>query len=239
MIIRKNKLKIINLRKLTQFSYLLCRNALIKNNWNINKSIIYLRKLESNKKENNSKLIYKVFYSEVNKEKNLGYIIGLKAKTEEVTKNKILLKFLKKILKLCLNYHYKTINDIYENDLIKNELLDKNIMFNDKIIINKLVCIKSNYVYNYNHFNNKIISLIGFKIKKNNKLIKRIIKYISLDIISKNSLFKNNYDILKLNYFYKTNKNIDPLLLKRIRINLKKYIYYLKYINISNYYIIN
>ncbi|MDH3005079.1 MAG: hypothetical protein NHG06_00585 [Candidatus Shikimatogenerans sp. JK-2022] len=241
---KKNKIKkILKLRKLTKFSIILCKKSLIKNKWDINKTIKYLRVKENKKKQNIKNLKYGIVYSMVNEDNKLGHLIQLKVKTEEVSYNNILLKLLKKILKISLYYKCKNIKEILkskynENISIKNELLDKSIMFKDNIIINKFFIIKSDYIYNYNHYNNKISSLIGYiKINKNKKINKKIIKYISLDIIGNESLSLKK-DIKYINKYYNSN-NIDPFFLKRINLNIKQFLYYFKNIKIYDYYIIN
>ncbi|WGH25333.1 MAG: hypothetical protein NHF87_00980 [Candidatus Shikimatogenerans bostrichidophilus] len=239
---KKQLKKILELRSFTKFSIIFCKDALKKNNWDIKKAIKYLRKKEDKKLINDNNLNYGIVYSMVNKSKKLGHIIQLIVKSEEVSNNKILFKLLKKILKISIYNNCKDIKQILNSRInkdiiVKNELLDKSIMFKDKIIIKKLINIKADYIYNYNHYNYKLSSLVGYNIKnKNKKINKKIIKYISLDLIGNELLNKEN-KIYNINKYY-NNKNIDTNFLERININLKKYLYYLKNINIYNYNII-
>ncbi|WGH25150.1 MAG: hypothetical protein NHF96_00960 [Candidatus Shikimatogenerans bostrichidophilus] len=234
--------KILKLRSFTKFSLIYCKNALKRNNWDINKAIEYLREKSNNIKINDNNLKYGLVYSKINKSKNLGHIIQLNVKSEEASNNKILFKLLKKILKISINNNCKNISQILNSKInkditIKNVLLDKSIMFKDKIIIKNFFSIKADYIYNYNHYNYKLSSLVGYNIKKKNKKInKKIIKYISLDLIGNELLNKEN-KIYNINKYY-NNKRIDKNFLERININLKKYLYYLNNININNYNII-
>ncbi|MDH3004334.1 MAG: hypothetical protein NHG00_00835 [Candidatus Shikimatogenerans sp. JK-2022] len=239
---KKEIKKILKIRKLTNFSFFLCKESLKINNWDIKKSINYLRIKEGNKNINLNNLKFGIAYSYLNKSKTLGHIIELKVNNKEVANNKKLLKILKKIIKISILNKCKKINDLYKLKFSKNKdiytlLLDYSIMFKDSIKINKFKILKTNYIYNYNHYNNQIASLIGYKIKINNfKKLKKIIKYISLDLIS--NFLNKKKEIKKINNYYKSDK-IDPLLLKRIGINKVRYLYYLnKYINIYDYYII-
>ncbi|MDH3004372.1 MAG: hypothetical protein NHG08_00040 [Candidatus Shikimatogenerans sp. JK-2022] len=241
--IKKQLKKILKLRKITKFSIILCKNSLIKNNWNIKKTIKYLRKNEFNNKINIKKYKFNFCYSKINKKCTLGHIIKFKVINEDTIKNKKLLILLKKILYISIKKKCKNIKELYNekiyNKKIKNKLLDYSIMLKDKILIKKFKILKSNFIYNYNHFNNKLSSLIGFKFLKNikfNNNIKRIIKYISLDIISNNKNKKQN--INKYNIYYHSNK-IDPFLLERIDLNIKKFLKIFKYIIIYKYYIFN
>ncbi|WGH24782.1 MAG: hypothetical protein NHF88_00945 [Candidatus Shikimatogenerans bostrichidophilus] len=239
---KKKKInKILKLRKITNYSIILCKEALIKNNFDINKTLKYLIHKEDIKNININKLNNGLVYSKLNKNKTLGHIIELKVKYEDVANNIIIFKILKKIINISIINKCNNINDIYKSKFNKNKnikdiLLENNIKFKDTIKISNFKKLNSDYIFNYNHYNNKISSLIGFKIKKNNNIIKRIIKYISLDIIGNNKL--NNKNIKFLNKYY-NNNNIDPILLKRIGLNINKYLYYFKYIIIYNYYIIN
>ncbi|MDH3004547.1 MAG: hypothetical protein NHF90_00050 [Candidatus Shikimatogenerans sp. JK-2022] len=238
---KKQYEKILKIRKLTNYSLILCKKALIKEQWNIKKAIKYLIKKEGKKKINKDKLKYGLVYSEVNKTQTIGHIIVLKVKSEEVSNNYIILKILKKILKISLLNKCKNINEIYKSRINKDKniekvLLDKNIMFKDSIIIYKFLKLKSDYIFNYNHYNYKLSSLIGFKIKKINKIILKILKYISLDIIGNYLLKEKN--LVKLNNYYNS-ETIDPTLLKRINLDIKEYLYYIKYIKITDYYITN
>ncbi|WGH28086.1 MAG: hypothetical protein NHG07_01010 [Candidatus Shikimatogenerans bostrichidophilus] len=88
---KKELQKIIKLRKLTNFSILTCKKALLKNNFNIKNSYYYLLNKE-NKKYNiyikkNIKLKNGLIYSSVNKKNNIGIILKINTESDFIIKN--------------------------------------------------------------------------------------------------------------------------------------------------------
>ncbi|WGH25467.1 MAG: hypothetical protein NHG13_00490 [Candidatus Shikimatogenerans bostrichidophilus] len=233
--------KILKLRKKTKFSILSCKLSLIKKNWNFKKAIKYLRNKEKkNILDNNLK--FGLIKSKINKKKNLGYVIKLSFSNDFLEGSSIIKKILNKLLLISIKKKCKDIKDLlkikYKKNLIKDILLDKSIMFKEKIIISDFLQIKEPYIFNYNHYNNKIVSIVGFKINTKNKkkINKLIFKYIALDIITNPLFFKGKKNIKLINKYY-NNKKIDKKFLELINISLKKYLYFFKYIVITNYYI--
>ncbi|WGH27602.1 MAG: hypothetical protein NHG11_00870 [Candidatus Shikimatogenerans bostrichidophilus] len=236
--------KIINLRKKTNFSITLCKKALEKNNLDIEKSIKYLRKLKIN---NNKKIINNngIIYSSINKKKNIGVILKINLISDFVINNNLFKKFVKNIIYIIFKKKIKNKKELLNNKIINNKLLDLNIMFKEKIVISNFFLLKSNYVNIYNHYNYKLSSIVGFKLKNNkikknkkkNKILKLITKNIAINILVKKLKKK------KINkYFLNKKKLLELNFLKRIKLNYNEYINFFKkniYIKNFKFFILN
>ncbi|WGH26059.1 MAG: hypothetical protein NHF93_00970 [Candidatus Shikimatogenerans bostrichidophilus] len=203
--LEKNKIikKIIKLRKITKLGILICKKALNKNKFNIKNSIKYLKNKVINSKYNyitKKKLNNGITYSNINNKKNIGIIFKVKTETDFIINNKYFKKFIKKIIKISLKFKIKNKKKLFKNNIIKNEILNLNIIFKENIIINDYYYIKNDYINNYNHHNNKLSVIIGINIidnykKINKKKIYNITKYIIFYIIINNIKIKKKKKI--------------------------------------------
>lgn len=95
----KNLEKLINIRKMTGISLNKCKNALIKCNWNIEKAMSFLHKLESTsiipKNDNND--LSGIIYSYIHTGNSIGVMLEIYCKTDFVTKNHLFLTLAKDI----------------------------------------------------------------------------------------------------------------------------------------------
>ncbi|WGH27087.1 MAG: hypothetical protein NHG12_00975 [Candidatus Shikimatogenerans bostrichidophilus] len=240
-----NKLKkIIKLRKLTNFSILICKKSLEKNKFNIKKSFKYLIKKE-NKKYNillkkKIKLNNGLVYSSINKKKNIGIILKINTESDYIINNNFFKKFLIKINKIIFKKKIKNKNKLLKNKNIKNEILKNIIRFKENIIISKFYYFKDDYINYYNHYNYKITSIVSFKLKNkiyNKKIIKNISNIIAIYIIIKNLNIKLKY-INK--YFLSKKILLDNNFIKKIKLNKNEYLKYFKNnIYINNYKLLN
>ncbi|WOX79110.1 hypothetical protein [Candidatus Shikimatogenerans bostrichidophilus] len=234
--IKQNKI-ILKLRKLTKFSILLCKEALTINKWDIKKSIEYLRnKFKSKLKNNNYKINNGIVISKINNEKNIGVIIKINVNSDYIINNIYFKNFIKKIIKISFKSNINNIKDLLNNSIVNNEILDKNIMFKEKIIISNFYKINCDYINNYNHHNYKFSSIVGFKINYkiisnlNYKFIYYISKNISIYIIINNLIINNKKYLIKLNKylfskdFFINNKKI----FYKFKYNHKKFLYIFK-----------
>ncbi|WOX79369.1 hypothetical protein [Candidatus Shikimatogenerans bostrichidophilus] len=247
----KKNIIILKLRKLTKFSILLCKKALTINKWDIKKSIEYLRKkFKSKLKNNNYKINNGIVLSKINKKKNIGVIIKINVNSDFIINNINFKNFIKKIIKISFKSNINNIKDLLKNSIVKNEILDKNIMFKDTIIISNFYKIKCDYINNYNHHNYKFSSIVGLKINYKNiynlnyNFIYYISKNIAIYIIINNLIINNKKFLIKLNkYFFSKEFFINnKKIFYKFKYNHKKFLYIFKNnikIKYFKYYLIN
>ncbi|WOX79239.1 hypothetical protein [Candidatus Shikimatogenerans bostrichidophilus] len=230
---KKNSL-ILKLRKFTKFSILLCKKALKKNKWDIKKSIEYLRKkINSKLKNNNYKINNGIVISKINRNKNIGVIIKINVNSDFIINNIYFKNFIKKIIKISFKSNINNIKDLLKNSIVKNEILDKNLMFKETIIISNFYKIKCDYINFYNHHNYKFSSIVGLKINYKNiynlnyKFINYISKKISIYIITNNFIINNKKNLIKLNkYFFSKDFFINnKKIFYKFNYNHKKFLY--------------
>ncbi|MDH3003828.1 MAG: hypothetical protein NHF95_00895 [Candidatus Shikimatogenerans sp. JK-2022] len=218
--------KIIKLRKITKLSIEVCKKSLIINNYNIKKAFNYIiinnkdliEKINFNKKLNNG-----IVYTKVNKKKNIGILLKIKTESDYILKNKYFKFFLKKIIKIIFKYKINNLKLLLNNKKIKFLIFKIMLFFKEKILIDKLFYFHDYFIDYYNHYNNKITSVVCFKKKTNKKNILKISKYIAMFIVAKNIKCKNIN-----NYFISKNILNDNFFLKKINLNKKKYLFFFK-----------
>ncbi len=217
--LKKNKINLIKkIRYITKISVIKCKKALEKNNYNLEKSLIYLKKKNINNKNNITKegII-------INKVKNNNVImIKLLCETDFTAKNKYLNKFANKIINFCFN---KKINKLQKiNKHFKNKIKYLKTKFNENIIIDNICHLKGKYIKNYLHHNNKIGTIIKIDTKKK-KNIEKYMKQICIHITAMNPKYISIKNI-PLNIIENEKKKIliynKKNILKKINKKLKK-----------------
>ncbi len=215
--LKKNKIDLIKkIRYLTKISIIKCKKALKKNNYNLEKSLIYLKKKNINNKNNYTKegII-------INKIKNNNVImIKLLCETDFTAKNKYFNKFANKIINFCFKKKITKLKKI--NKYFKKKIKYLKTKFNENIIINNICNLKGKNIGNYLHHNNKIGTILKIdinKIKNKEKYIKQICihitamnpKYINLKDIPSNIIKKEKKKNLiynKKDIYKKINKKL-------------------------------
>ncbi len=240
------------IRKITSISIDKCKKALEKNNFNLNKSIIYLKK-KKNKKKNITKeggIFGKI-------KNNKAIMIQINCETDFTIKNIEIKKWINKIIDFSLNTKNISV-DIINNNFNKktNYLISK---FNENIKIKKIFFIKGKFLAKYIHNNNKIGTILKIKTNQSyidNKKIKKIAMHITAmnpKFISKKQIPLNIIKKYKQNIIYNLNKkNIKNKIIKKklkekinnITLLKQKFIFnnkitVKKYINKNNIKIIN
>ncbi len=186
----KNNIEIIKkLRKLTQISITKCCKILKKNNFNIEKSLIYIKKKKYTKKKHSKEGIIIG-----NIKKNIAVLLQTNCETDFVSKNKYFLEFNQKII----NYSFKkkkiTLKKINKYFKIKKNYLSNK--FNEYINIKKIYIYTGKHIGIYIHNNNKIGVIIKIKTKNNNLNNKKINK-IAMHIAAMNPICIKPTDIPK------------------------------------------
>ncbi len=217
-----NKLENIKkIRKITKISIYKCKKILEKNNFDIYKSLKYLKKKKLNKKNKS----YHEFITTKTK-KNITIIIKFESETDFIINNIEFKNFEKKIICNIINNYKKynidskNINKIFKNDinLITNKL-------NENIKIKNFLYLKSNkekYICDYNH-NRKIgVIILVKKINKNNIINIKKVRKIAIHIAAIQPKYLNI-------------KSISNKYIKKIKENIKiKFKNKLKHKNINN-----
>ncbi len=175
------------IRKITSISIDKCKKALEKNNYNLNKSIIYLKK----KKNKIKKLIKEGnIYGKI--KNNKAIMIQINCETDFTIKHIEIKKLVNKIINYSFKKNYKSINKIKKKFKKKiNYLISK---FNENIEIKKFLFIKGKFLTQYIHNNNKIGTILKIKTNKLN-INKEKIKKIAMHITAMNPKFINKKKI--------------------------------------------
>ncbi|UOF94482.1 MAG: translation elongation factor Ts [Bacteroides sp.] len=191
----KNNIKlsdIIYLRKKTNVGILDCKNALIHSNGDIDKSLIYLRKVGakilSNRDINNlNEGIVIIKNDDVNKK---SVILTLKCETDFVAQNNKFINLAYDIANIAVSNKIIEIKDLLKmtlNDIsVYDMILDCISSLGEKIVLHNYNFIDSDNTSYYMH-NNKQIGVITLFNKKFTD-IKKIGKYISMQIASMNPI---------------------------------------------------
>ncbi len=175
------------IRKITSVSIKECLQALKKNNFNLEKSIIYLKKkkLHKNKKPKQGGIFGKI-------KNNKGIIIKINCETDFAIKNKKIINFAKKIINYSLKNKCTSIEKI--NNVFKKKRKYLILKFKENIIIKKIHCIKGKYLCKYIHNNNKIGTILKIKLKNKHINFKKI-KKIAMHIAAMNPKYIDKSDI--------------------------------------------
>ncbi len=206
------------IRKITSISIEKCKKALEKNNFNLEKSIIYLKK-----KINKKKSLVKeggIFGKIKN---NKGIMIQINCETDFTIRNIEIKKFVKEIINYSLKKNdvsIKNINNIFNKK--RNYLISK---FNENIEIKRIYFIKGKFLSQYIHINNKIGTTLKIKTNKfniNNKKIKKIAMHITAmnpKYINKNEVPLSKIRKYRQNIIYNLNliKNKNKIIKKKLK----------------------
>ncbi len=246
---KKNNINLIKkIRNLTNISIKKCKKALEKNNYNLKKSIIFLKKNKIKKNNLPKKGII------INKIKNnIAIMLKLLCETDFTSKNIIFKKFSKKIINFCLKKKIFILKKIKK--YFKKKIQYLILKFNENILIDNICFLKGKYINKYLHYNKKIGTILKintYKNKINKKYIKQICmhitsmnpKYISIKNIPKNILKKNikkinsnnkKNNIYKINEKFKKNILLEQKFIFNNKIKIKNFLNKKK-INIINFY---
>ncbi|MCV2499833.1 MAG: translation elongation factor Ts [Candidatus Lightella neohaematopini] len=192
------------LRNLTGAGILLCKEALIKSNGNIEQAINIIRMLGKSilKKRSINNTGFGAIFVKVNKTKKVGAILELCSETDFVSNNINFIKLGDKIINIMLDYNTEDINFI--NEKSKNYINSLVVQVNERISIKRTSIIHGDIISYYLHNNKKIGVLLSIKTNNfnNNKLPKLLAmhiaaynpKYIS-DKDIPNSILDKEYEI--------------------------------------------
>ncbi len=207
------------IRNLTQISIDKCKKALERNNFNIQKTLIYLKKIKINNKNKTKQGI--ILGKIIN---NIALIIKITCETDFSSKNYLFINFSKKILNYIIKYNIFDINKI--NEYFKKKKKNLILKLNENININKIKYLKGKFISKYIHNNYKIgtilkINTINYNKKKINTNMKKICmhitamnpKYIDINLITKKEIEKEK----KLIIDYKDKKDFKKKLNKEIK----------------------
>ena len=200
--------EINELRKITGAGLMNCKEALLKSEGDIKKSIEYLRKngiKVANKRidcVNNEGCVL----AGVNETCDFGAIVSVFCETDFAAKNKIIQTFLKNILNIAINKKVEDlevlINEKYE-DYSNKEKNDNDITVKDRLndiigVLGEKIELKYTFLSGenigfYNHFNNKISVLL--EVKEYNSTNTEILKNIAMQIAAMNPIEVKREDV--------------------------------------------
>lgn len=210
-----NYLLIKKIRLITGLGILECKNALIKNNYNFNKTINYLKSYNKIYYLINNELKQGIIKIKFNSK--FGIILEINCRTDFVSKN---YKFNKFAL-LILNFCYKQkLNLNKVNEYFKQKLNNLIKQLGENIYIKKIIYLKKYIVYGFVHYD-KIGVLISVK-KINNNL----------------NLDNNNLKLLCMHIISQQPKYISRNKIKKYIINKEFLNYYKSTLKLNNNYII-
>ncbi len=206
------------IRKITSISIIECKKALEKNNFNLEKSIIYLKrkknKIKKKTKEGN------IFCKIKNKK---AAMIQINCETDFTIKNKEIKNLANKIINYIIQNKYisiKNITNVFSKKI--NYLISK---FKENITISKICYMEGKYLIKYIHNNNKIGTLLKINTKKKNINYKKIRK-IAMHITAMNPKFISKNEIplsFVKKYILNTNFNLkNKINKKKIKEKIKE-----------------
>ncbi|AWU43668.1 translation elongation factor Ts [Blattabacterium sp. (Cryptocercus kyebangensis)] len=186
--------QIYKLRKITGIGIMDCKIALTKTNGNFEKAIDFLRKKGEKIAINRSSLEVKegAILSSVNIDQTSGTIIGLSCETDFLSRSSDFLNFLSKLSEKSFLYNTKKdfLSSSYHGRSIREMIIEKISVFDEKLELKIFEKINSPFVVNYTH-NNKIASLVGFSFE----IKKSIAKNIAMHITAMNPIAINKKEI--------------------------------------------
>ncbi|MCV2508501.1 MAG: translation elongation factor Ts [Candidatus Lightella neohaematopini] len=181
------------LRNLTGAGILVCKEALIKANGDIEQAISIIRMLGKSilKKRSINNTSFGVIFIKVNKTKKVGAILELCSETDFVSNNINFIKLGEKIINIMLNFNTKDIKFI--NEKSKNYISSLVVQVNEKIYIKNTGIIHGDIVSYYLHNNKKIGVLLS--IKTNNFDNDKLPKLLAMHIAAYNPKYISDQDI--------------------------------------------
>ncbi|MCV2526109.1 MAG: translation elongation factor Ts [Candidatus Lightella neohaematopini] len=216
MLLNINLIK--KLRNITGAGILICKEALIKSNGDIEQAINIIRMLGKSilKKRSINNTGFGAIFVKVNKVKKVGVILELCSETDFVSNNINFIKLGNKIINIMLDYNTNDINFI--NEKSKNYINSLVVQVNEKISIKKTNIIHGDIVSCYLHNNKKIGVLLS--IKTNNFDNSKLPKLLAMHIAAYNPQYISDKDIPNniLDEEYKIQYNIAKQYNKSINI---------------------
>ncbi len=191
-----------DLREMTGAGFLDCKKALEENDYDIDKSVSFLRKkglAKANKKSSREAKegAVGIYFNE-----NIVSIIQINTETDFAAKNEIFLNFMDKIGKFSLskNDHNLTLSNfnnlVFEDSTVDNHFKDIISKIGENIILSKLIFIKineklmiSNYIHNsYRKNIGKIAVVLKADVIENNEESKVLGKNLCMHIAASKPL---------------------------------------------------
>ncbi len=177
---------IVKLRNKTGAGFADCKNALINSSGDIDKAIIFLRKLGakilSNRSVNNSN--EGCIFIKINNKKDIGIILSLNCETDFVAKNRNFIKLGECISDIALSNLPKKLDKLlnikFNNLSVNDMILDHISTLGEKIFISKYNMMTNHNIISYIHSNKKIGVMLSFN--KSFKEIEVIGKNIAMQI---------------------------------------------------------
>lgn len=188
---------IIKLRENTGVGIMDCKKALIVMKGNLEKAIEYLRKTSKNKTYNHSdhNMTQGLLLSKVNSNNKKGIIIGINCETDFVAKNYFFLKLVDEIAEIALYCHNK--NQLLSSSIgqlsLKEILFEHMTIIGEKLTLNNIEILESNFVATYLHHRNKIASLVGLSSAPEGVNI--IARELAMQIVAMNPIALNEAEI--------------------------------------------
>ncbi|ARC54876.1 hypothetical protein AOQ88_01275 [Candidatus Riesia sp. GBBU] len=196
------------LRNLTGAGVMECKKALVisRGNLEIASQIINEKNKEKSTRKFKNSTKYGIVDAELSPDKTFGVLVEIQSETDFVSKNYLVLKFLKKLLKTVISKRSSTSKEVTK--FIEDERMKTISKVNENILVNRISVISGEMITKYvhgnrigvlvstNHINNKLTRFIAMHIaaskpkyisKKDvqNHVLKEKMEYYSL--ISKNN----------------------------------------------------
>jgi elongation factor Ts len=203
--LKLQKKDIIYLRKLTHESISKCKDALIKSKGNVEEAVSLLKNTNFSINQNidisnNEGIVMGC----LNNNKNKGILLKINCLTDFVSRNSIFIDFVNKLKIHALYYDdlQNLLSSCFEDKVsIQDELLHLSNILGEYISLTGFQVLYSDIVYLYNHFGNKLSSLVGVvnnNINQDNLLLyDNICHNLCMQVAAMNPLFLRLEDIPK------------------------------------------
>jgi elongation factor Ts len=200
-----NLAKVKELRELTGAGIQDCKTALSENNFDIEKSIEYLRKKGITKASKKSSRDAAEGLAVIASNNSKAFILEVNSETDFVAKNNEFINFCSEISKIALanNYNLETLlNAKINNNLIKDELVSLIAKIGENIKIRRIAYLENtngivaNYIHNQQNQNmGKIGVIISIDCQNKNKEILEFSRKICMHIAAMSPLSLSEKDL--------------------------------------------
>jgi elongation factor Ts len=200
-----NLAKVKELRELTGAGIQDCKTALSENNFDIGKSIEYLRKKGITKASKKSSRDAAEGLAVIASNNSKAFILEVNSETDFVAKNNEFINFCSEISKIALanNYNLETLlNAKINNNLIKDELVSLIAKIGENIKIRRIAYLENtngivaNYIHNQQNQNmGKIGVIISIDCQNKNKEILEFSRKICMHIAAMSPLSLSEKDL--------------------------------------------